>query len=51
MPKKEMNEFDWTFVQGSTFMLSLDFNTKIHTVGNTKHLQKVNNIRIIPKNI
>jgi len=28
LPKAGLNGFDWTFVQGSTFVLRLNFSTK-----------------------
>ena len=28
LPKAGLNGFDWTFVQGSTFVLQLNFSTK-----------------------
>jgi hypothetical protein len=35
LPKAGLNGFDWTFVQGSTFILRLNFCAKIPAFGNT----------------
>ncbi len=36
LPKAGLNSFDWTFVQGSTFVLRLDLVLQIPTFGNTQ---------------
>ncbi|KFC22831.1 hypothetical protein IO90_04500 [Chryseobacterium sp. FH1] len=36
LPKAGLNGFDWIFVQGSTFVLRLNFCTKIPAFGNTR---------------
>ena len=36
LPKAGLNGFDWAFVQGSTFVLRLNFSDKIPAFGNTQ---------------
>ena len=36
LPKAGLNGFDWTFVQGSTFVLRLNFCAKTPAFGNTQ---------------
>ncbi|QLH34050.1 MAG: hypothetical protein HWD62_18060 [Cyclobacteriaceae bacterium] len=36
LPKAGLNGFDWTFVQGSTFVLRLNFCAKFPAFGNTQ---------------
>jgi hypothetical protein len=36
LPKAGQNGFDWAFVQGSTFVLRLNFVLKIPAFGNTQ---------------
>ncbi len=38
LPKAGLNGFDWTFVQGSTFVLRLNFCAKITAFGNTQNV-------------
>jgi transcriptional regulator len=38
LPKAGLNGFDWTFVQGSTFVLRLKFGAKIPAFGNTRNV-------------
>ena len=38
LPKAGLNGFDWTFVQGSTFVLRLNFCAKIPAFGNTQNV-------------
>lgn len=40
LPKVKLNGFDWTFVQGSTIVLQLNFWTKITTFGNTLNVRR-----------
>jgi hypothetical protein len=38
LPKAGLNDFDWTFVQGSTFVLRLNFYAKNPAFGNTQNV-------------
>ncbi len=38
LPKAGLNGFDWTFVQGSTFVLRFNFSAKIPAFGNTQNV-------------
>jgi len=38
LPKAVLNGFDWTFVQGSTFVLRLNFSAKNPAFGNTQNV-------------
>jgi hypothetical protein len=38
LPKAGLNGFDWTFMQGSTFVLQLSFSAKIPAFGNTQNV-------------
>ncbi|OJV27938.1 MAG: hypothetical protein BGO32_01935 [Bacteroidetes bacterium 37-13] len=38
LPKAGLNGFDWTFLQGSTFVLRLNFCAKIPAFGNTRNV-------------
>jgi hypothetical protein len=42
LPKAGLNGFDWTFVQGSTFVLRLNFCAKITAFGNTQNVVRNN---------
>ena len=38
LPKAGLNGFDWAFVQGSTFVLRLNFSAKNPAFGNTQNV-------------
>ncbi|MCO5254318.1 MAG: hypothetical protein M9892_08155 [Bacteroidetes bacterium] len=44
LPKAGLNSFDWTFVQGSTFVLRLNFCAKNPAFGNTQTVKLSNNL-------
>ncbi len=39
LPKTGQNSFDWTFLQGSTSVLRLNFCAKIPAFGNTQNVR------------
>lgn len=43
LPKAGLNGFDWTFVQGSTFLLRLNFCAKSPAFGNTQTVSSKTN--------
>jgi hypothetical protein len=40
LPKAGLNGFDWAFVQGSTFVLRLNFSAKNPAFGNTQTVMR-----------
>lgn len=40
LPKAGLNGFDWTFVQGSSFVLRLNFSAKTPAFGNTRNVSR-----------